>query len=316
MLDTGDLEAFVEAARYGTFSAAATRLCTTQPSLSRRIARLEHELGGPLFDRSNRRSPHLAPLGELLLADARQLLADQARFEDMARDFREGRTGTVVVVVSEATAELALPTLYRLVEQGVPDIQLRVIERTPGPAIRDALLEREAEVGFLGGMGLVPALDSLTFGVTDHIAVGRPRYLGATEDPIEWDELRRMPLLLAVKLEQIVYPRGLEPINVVHQGGYPGLLRTMARAEMGVTILGGVRQSDGLVCRPIADDGRLRRSNVQLAWVRGGLMGSATELLLGHLRARFERARPPVLVVNEEVDAVATHPVPPAIWSQ
>ena len=66
-MELADLRAFVEAAEHGTFTAGAAALHTTQPSLSRSIARLERELGGLLFDRGNRRAPKLAPLGEATL---------------------------------------------------------------------------------------------------------------------------------------------------------------------------------------------------------------------------------------------------------
>src|ERR1700704_6183421 len=101
-MELADLRAFVEAADHGTFTAAAADLHTTQPSLSRRIARLERELGGTLFDRLNRRAPRLAPLGEASLPHARHLLAEYERFVNLVEALTDGRSGGVTIAVSHA----------------------------------------------------------------------------------------------------------------------------------------------------------------------------------------------------------------------
>jgi DNA-binding transcriptional LysR family regulator len=303
MLELDDLSAFSEAARYGTFSAAAATLYTTQPSLSRRIARLERELGGPLFDRSNRRSPHLAPLGEFLLPYAQRLLADVARFQDLAGAYGKGNLGTVAIVVSESTAEIALPTLYRFMAERFADLTLQVTERQ-ACEIPNAILNREAEVGFVGERFLVSELSSVPFGVTNHVAVGRPRFLGNLDEPIEWEELRHMPLLIGVRVDQMMYPRGREPNHVVHQGGYLGLLRTMARAEMGVVVMGGVRKIEGLVCRPIVDDGCVRRSRLHLAWGRDALLTAQVQRLIDDLADRLGNVPLPLLEENRVVNLI------------
>lgn len=53
-VDLGDLHAFVEAAKAGSLRQAATVLNITEPPLSRKIKRLEENLGIQLFQRTNR----------------------------------------------------------------------------------------------------------------------------------------------------------------------------------------------------------------------------------------------------------------------
>ena len=56
---------FVEAARCGSFSAAAAKLYTSQPNISKQIAQMEQELDYPLFVR-DKRSVRLTAAGAFL----------------------------------------------------------------------------------------------------------------------------------------------------------------------------------------------------------------------------------------------------------
>jgi DNA-binding transcriptional LysR family regulator len=84
------LEAFVAVAEEGGFSAAARRLCISQPALSQTINAIEHRLGVELFARSTTGVQSTAA-GRALLDEARAILAryDQL-LPAMARYVGEG----------------------------------------------------------------------------------------------------------------------------------------------------------------------------------------------------------------------------------
>lgn len=65
LADWDDLKTFVAAAQMGSFGAAARRLRTTQPTITRRIDDLEARLGARLFDRGLR-GVTLTRAGELV----------------------------------------------------------------------------------------------------------------------------------------------------------------------------------------------------------------------------------------------------------
>jgi DNA-binding transcriptional LysR family regulator len=69
------LQGFVTVARLGNFTRAAEQLYLAQPTLSRQITALEHDLGTELFHRA-RGGSTLTPAGESLLPLARRMLAD------------------------------------------------------------------------------------------------------------------------------------------------------------------------------------------------------------------------------------------------
>ncbi|WP_350275504.1 LysR substrate-binding domain-containing protein [Kribbella sp. HUAS MG21] len=74
MMDLTMLRQFVVVARLEHLSRAADELHVAQPSLSRTIARLESELGTPLFDRTNRL--RLNPAGVLFRAYVERALGE------------------------------------------------------------------------------------------------------------------------------------------------------------------------------------------------------------------------------------------------
>ena len=86
-LDLAQVRAFVAAAEELHFGRAADRLFLTQQALSKRIARLENELGVQLFTR-DARAVQLTEAGRRFLAPARQALADADRAVEVARDPR------------------------------------------------------------------------------------------------------------------------------------------------------------------------------------------------------------------------------------
>ena len=77
------LQAFVEAAALGSFSAAARRLRKTQSTVSTAIAHLEADLGVSLFDRSGR-YPQLTEAGRQVLGHAQEILAADARLQQLS----------------------------------------------------------------------------------------------------------------------------------------------------------------------------------------------------------------------------------------
>jgi DNA-binding transcriptional LysR family regulator len=87
-LDLAQVRAFVAAAEDLHFGRAAGRLFLTQQALSKRIARLERELGVALFTRQAR-AVRLTEAGRRFLGPARRALAEGDRAVEAARDLTQ-----------------------------------------------------------------------------------------------------------------------------------------------------------------------------------------------------------------------------------
>ena len=68
-MDLGQLKYFIKIVEHGSFTRAAQDCAVSQPALSQQIAKLEKELGQPLFERQGR-SIQVTPAGQILKAQA------------------------------------------------------------------------------------------------------------------------------------------------------------------------------------------------------------------------------------------------------
>jgi DNA-binding transcriptional LysR family regulator len=127
-MDLRDLEVLVAVAEAGNFGRAADRLHLAQPPVSRRIQRLERELGLVLFER-DRRGARATDAGRALTVEARRVLAQAARVEAAARAWREGGAGRIRLgFVASAAAEV-LPRLVQAHRRRAPAVEWRVQAR-------------------------------------------------------------------------------------------------------------------------------------------------------------------------------------------
>ncbi len=105
------------------FGRAAARLYMSQPPLSQRIRRLEQEYGVQLFDRSGGQV-RLTPAGEVLVGEARDVLARVDRAGWLVRQAAAGRAGPLRVGVPPDTPGSVVAALAAAVATNLPDLHL------------------------------------------------------------------------------------------------------------------------------------------------------------------------------------------------
>ncbi len=202
------MRAFVAVAEELHFGRAARRLYIAQPAVSQLVRGLEAELGVPLFDRTSRRVS-LTWAGQVLLEEARDLLARQTRLTERMDRVRKGETGEVGLGTIPALPPDLIPSLLTELRDRLPDV--RVVARSlPSGLTAAAVLERpDVDIALLRGqmsepgvstvqvagerVGVaLPATDALvarsSLVATDlegRVFVAFPR----TDDPVEFDRI-------------------------------------------------------------------------------------------------------------------------------
>lgn len=121
------LRHFVRAAEAENFTRAAEQVGLSQPALSRSIARLEDELGQPLFERQSRKVA-LTDAGRLLLDRARNILT---MVDDLKAEISDdGQSGMVRIGAIPTVAPYFLPECLRSFHRRFPRAHMIVLEDT------------------------------------------------------------------------------------------------------------------------------------------------------------------------------------------
>lgn len=144
-MEFDQLRHFLRVAELGNFTRAAEAVALSQPALSRSIARLEEELGQPVFDRQTRKVA-LTDAGRVLLPRARQILALADDVKNEIND--DGRTGVIRVAAIPTIAPYFLPSLLRDFQQEFPEASVIVQEDTTDVLLKK-LADGEADLAIL-----------------------------------------------------------------------------------------------------------------------------------------------------------------------
>ncbi|WMJ69479.1 LysR family transcriptional regulator [Stenotrophomonas sp. 24(2023)] len=149
------LQAFVEAAALGSFSAAARRLRKTQSTVSTAIAHLEAELGVDLFDRSGR-YPQLTEAGHQVLGYAQEILAADQRLQQLSMRLAAPVEPRLTLVLSDVYQLDPGQRLLQRFAERFPDIALEWLDAEGHDVLR-SVLDGRADLGLLPRQDQYPA---------------------------------------------------------------------------------------------------------------------------------------------------------------
>ena len=142
------LRYFVAVAEALSFTKAAEKLRTSQPSLTRQIRGLEDELGVRLLHRT-RQKVALTDEGRFFLADAKRVLALAASSVESVRRLHSGEARALNVgYVSNLFYEL-LPKTIDSFHQTFPTVSVNLFDLSCGEQFR-ALEDGKLDLGFVG----------------------------------------------------------------------------------------------------------------------------------------------------------------------
>ena len=256
------LRYFVAVVEAGSMTRAAARLHVAQQSLSAQIRALEGELGAALLTRSSRGVTPTA-VGEVLLREARALLAQAERAADAVQRASRGDTGVLRVGFLTTVAHDLMPPIVRAFAERQREIALH----TEDLAIA-ALVAGVREGRLDAGISRPPLVDDVVAEpVSDEpvaavLPAGHPL---AGRESLTLADLAAEPWVLTPrdawppwhrKYDADFAAAGYRP-RVVRRGTTPQALLALVAAGVGVTRLplsSRSLRSDGVVFVPLAGE--------------------------------------------------------------
>jgi len=147
-MDLRYLRYFIAVAEERSFTAAAERLNTAQPSISQQIKKLEDVyVGTPLF-RRDKHHVELTEAGRVFLAEARTILSSVDRAIALARHAAKAQIGHLAIGFVPGAEGKVFPHILPRLRMRCPGIQLTLRSLTT-PEQFDALRKRDIDVAFL-----------------------------------------------------------------------------------------------------------------------------------------------------------------------
>jgi LysR family hydrogen peroxide-inducible transcriptional activator len=129
------------------FSRAAERSFVSQPTLSVALKKLEEELGVALFERI-RGEARPTPVGERIIAQARRVLAEARRVEDIAGEGKDELAGPLRIGAIYTVGPYLLPSLVPELRRRAPLMPL-VIEENFTSVLLEQLRDNELDVAII-----------------------------------------------------------------------------------------------------------------------------------------------------------------------
>lgn len=187
------LEAFIEIVDLGSFNRAAQKMNLTQTALTRRIQRLEAQLGLQLLDRTTR-SVGLTTLGRDFLPEARQLLEDVHRSFERLRNMSRLSDGDVVIASVPSLMFGRLPRVLHRYALAHPANRVEVLDRN-STRVLEAVRQRHAEFGLHVHLPNQPELHHEAVCRDPFVAYCHEEHPLARRPAVSWAELAQFDLI-------------------------------------------------------------------------------------------------------------------------
>jgi LysR family cys regulon transcriptional activator len=111
-------------------TAAAAKLATTQPAVSKQLKLLEGELGFRIFTRRGRSFTKLTPPGERIVAHALRVLREVQNIKRMSEELKNEDRGALSIGTTHTQARYVLPTVIKTFCEKYPDVEFHLHQGT------------------------------------------------------------------------------------------------------------------------------------------------------------------------------------------
>jgi LysR family hydrogen peroxide-inducible transcriptional activator len=226
------------------FGHAAERSFVSQPTLSVAVKKLEDELGVMLFER-NRGEARPTPVGERIIEQARRVLAEAKRVEDLAREGRDELSGPLRLGAIYTVGPYLLPGLVPLLKSQAPQMPL-VIEENFTVKLLEQLRDNDLDVAILALPIDLTGLSAWAAYDEDFVILMPPEHPWTREKQIPARKLAGESLLLLGPghcfREQVIEacPKCIEPEGQglrPQTGSSLETIRHMVVSGLGITVL-------------------------------------------------------------------------------
>jgi LysR family cys regulon transcriptional activator len=227
-------------------TAAAEKLHTSQPGVSKQVKLLEDELGFQIFVRDGRNLSRVTPAGQQVIDRAVRILREVQNIKRLSDDFKDEARGTLSIGTTHTQARYVLPEVIQKFREQYPEVRLHLHQGTSEQIAEMAALDRidfaiaTGSQSLFEGYALLPC-----YRWHRDVVVPRGHPLARHKSPT-LKQLAAHPIVTYVfgfsgpsSLMEIFAKEGLVP-DVALTARDADVIKTYVRLGLGIGILAGV----------------------------------------------------------------------------
>ena len=262
-------------------TAAAERLYTSQPGVSKQLKLLEEELGLQLFTRKGKSLGGITPAGGQVIERARLIMQEVENIRSLASDYFHEEEGTLSIATTHTQARYVLPDVVREFRKRYPRVSLNLHQGT-SEQIADMVAANEIDFAIATGsrelfadLLLVPS-----YRWDRKILVPKDHPLTKLKRRLTLHDLGEYPLVTYVfsfggqsSLKKAFSNEGLEP-DVVFTARDADVIKTYVRMGLGVGIVASMAEDcdDRKDLTAIEAEGLFPRSTTWIGFRKDAVM--------------------------------------------
>jgi LysR family cys regulon transcriptional activator len=232
-------------------TAAAEKLFTSQPGVSKQLRLLEEELGLQLFARKGKSLGSITPAGEQVIEHARFIMEEAENIRTLAASYFQEEEGTLSIATTHTQARYVLPDVVRQFRNRYPRVGLNLHQ---GTSEQIADMVSANDIDFAIATGSHDLFSDLLLVPSYHwdrkIIVPHDHDLTKLDRKITLRDLAKYPLVTYVfsfggqsSLKRAFVEQGLNP-DVVFTARDVDVIKTYVRMGLGVGIVAGMANDE------------------------------------------------------------------------
>ena len=225
-------------------TAAAERLYTSQPGISKQLKQLEQEVGVQIFSRKGKALVGITPAGTTIVDYARKIMRDVDNIRSVGQDLMSEQEGTLSIATTNTQARYVLPDVISQFHERYPNVNLELHQGT-SEQIADLVAEGRVDFAIAtDSQTLFPELNLLPCFHWDRIVLTKKDHpLATSHQELSLAALAEHPLITYVfssnresSFLNAFAEQQLQP-NVVFTARDADVIKTYVRMGMGVGVI-------------------------------------------------------------------------------
>lgn len=294
-MDLQQLEYFRTLAQTQHVTRSAEVLSISQSALSRSIARLEDEMGVPLFDRQGR-TIRLNQFGQIFLERVENMMKEFNEGKKEIQDLLEPESGTISLGFLHTLSTNLIPDLISSFRMDYPKIKFK-LGQGPSHILLDQLQSGEIDLCLIAPNDVKHPVRWEELWSEELFVIVPKNHKFANYQSIKLEQLANEPFIhlkkgfsLRITVEQLFQEVEIRP-DITFEGEEADTVAALVAAGLGISILPDLKGIDKSKLLQIPLSWPMSQRRIGLAWVEGRYISPANDKFKSFVFEKYNQTK-------------------------